>query len=89
MIWYFVVEAVIQTINVLFDAIHLPKVMALPTIMGVNLDSSLQTAVGTFIDVTSAFWPLHDLFVAALFYIGYLVLKNLALRFILGNRAPA
>lgn len=86
MIWYYVLMFITTLFTEVFS--WLPKVTTLPTIGGIDVDASLSLGVGYFNAYINAFWPIYDLFQAVLFYIGYLVLKNIVMRFFLGHRAP-
>lgn len=85
MIWYYILLFCTNLLTVVFS--WLPTVTTLPQILGVDVDTYLVQAVGYFYSVTSAIWPLYDLFQGVLFWVGYLVLK-MVLRFFLGHRAP-
>lgn len=66
----------------------LPRVTTLPTIMGVDVDGFLSTAVGSFYSLSNSIWPLRDLFLAGVVWLGYLFIKML-LKIFLGSRAPS
>lgn len=88
MIWTYFFLFVASLITSVLDALHLPKITVLPQILGVDVDSTLINGVSIAHSVFVLLWPLADMFAGALFLLGYFVLKNLALRFFLGNRAP-
>ena len=80
--------AIVALIGAVLDALHLPVVTALPSILGIDLDGYLVEAAGYFWSFVAAFWPIHDLFIGVLFYLAYLVIVRVALRLALGHRAP-
>lgn len=86
MIFYYIILFISNLLNAVFS--FLPTVSALPTILGYNTDAALVQAVGSFNSLIQSIWPLRDLFVAAMFWMGYLALKMM-LRFLLGSRAPS
>lgn len=85
MIFYYVILFISNLLNAVFS--FLPSITALPTILGYNTDSAMLQGVGSFQSFSASIWPLRDLFVAALFWVGYLSLK-LIVRVFLGSRAP-
>ncbi len=64
----------------------LPTVTTIPAILGVDIDASLVAGVAVFNTITASFWPIADAFAAAMFLAGYFFVKNLLLRFFLGNK---
>jgi hypothetical protein len=85
MIFYFVLLFITSILTTIFS--WLPTVTTLPTINGINVDTSLVEAVGMFHAYVTSIWVLGDLFEGVIFYVSYLAIK-MALRFFLGHRAP-
>jgi len=88
MLVYNLLVTFVALIAATLDALHLPSITALPTILGINLDTTLVEAVGYFTSFVSSFWPIRDLFIGVLFYISYLSITRIALRLALGARSP-
>lgn len=87
MIFYNLFLGFVVLIGAVLNALHLPLITALPSVLGVDVDGSMVLGMGYFYTFVSAFWPIHDLFVAVIFYVGYLAIK-ISLRLALGHRAP-
>lgn len=85
MIWSYVAIFFVAILDLAFS--NLPQVSVLPTVNGVDLDTTLQQAVAYFHTITQTMWYLGDVWTGALILLGYYSLKML-LRFVLGNRAP-
>ena len=85
MIWSYVALFIISILDLL--ASSLPTVTVLPTIDGVNLDTTVSQAVAYFHTITATMWYLGDVWTAALILLSYYSIKML-LRLVLGNRAP-
>lgn len=88
MIWYFPIQFVITLFGIILTELHIPVITALPTIVGVNLDTTMQQAVSYFHELTITMWYLGDVWTGALLLMGYYALK-MALRLLLGARAPS
>ena len=65
----------------------LPIVTALPTVHGIDLDTTLIQMVSYFNSFIDSFWMIGDVWYGALFLLLYYILKNIVLRLILGSRA--
>lgn len=89
MIWTYLILFFATLITNLLNALHLQKVDHLPQILGIDIDSALMSGVSLAHSVFILVWPIADMMAGALFLLGYFVLKNLALRTFLGNRAPS
>ena len=85
MIWYYLILFITSLLNAVFS--FLPKIEALPTILGVNVDQLLVLGVGYFLTFADSFWMIGDVFTAALIIYGYKALM-MVLRFFIGHRAP-
>ena len=85
MIWSYVALFFISVLDLL--ASSLPSVTTLPTVDGVNLDSTVSQAVAYFHTITTTMWYLGDVWTGALILLSYYSIKML-LRLVLGNRAP-
>ncbi len=65
----------------------LPKVTALPTINGYDIDAALVTGMGYVQTFFTTFWPLQIMFNGFLVLMAYYIVK-MTLRFFLGHRSP-
>ena len=86
MIWFYLFQFITSTLNSVFS--FLPVVTTLPTVDGVDLDTTMQNAVSFFNALThSGFWMIGDVWTGALALMTYYALKML-MRFLLGTRTP-
>lgn len=88
MIWTYLILFVATLITNLLSLLHLQKVTTLPQILGVDIDGTLSGGVSLAQTFFTVFWPIYYMFIGALFILGYVVLKNMVLRFFLGHRTP-
>lgn len=88
MIWTYLLLFIATMLTQLLNALHLPKVDKLPQILGVDVDGAIVNGVSIAHSFFSVFWPFTDMLIGALFIVGYLALKNIALRTFLGHRTP-
>lgn len=65
----------------------LPTITNLPNILGFDIDAALVTGMGQFNQFANTFWPLKLMFQGFLVIMIYFGIK-MALRFLLGHRAP-
>ncbi len=87
MIWYYIILFFTTLLDGVLQAFSLPQVTHLPVILGVDTDASLIQAVGFFDTLIASVWVIRDIYIAFLFFLGYLAIK-LVLRTVLGHRAP-
>jgi hypothetical protein len=85
MIWYYFILFFTSVLTAAFS--WLPKVDALPHILGVDIDAQLSSGVGMLYAFSSAVWPIADVFEGLLVLLGYYGIKMI-MRFFLGHRAP-
>jgi len=85
MIWYYVILFITSILTAAFS--WLPKVDALPNIIGVEIDTQLSQGMAMFYTFTAAVWPIRDVFLGMLVLLTYYGIKMI-LRFFLGHRAP-
>lgn len=88
MIWTYLLLFIATMLTNLLSLLHLQRVDALPDILGIDVDGTLVSGVSLAHTFFTVFWPVYYMFIGALFILGYVGLKNLVLRFFLGNRAP-
>jgi hypothetical protein len=88
MIWTYLILFLASLVTGLLKVLHLQPVTTLPNILGVDVDAALVNGVSLFHTFITVFWPVYYMFIGALFILGYVVLKNIVLRFFLGHRAP-
>jgi len=88
MIWTYLILFLVSAFTQLLVVLHLQAVITLPTILGVDVDADLVQGVGIAHTFFNTFWPVYYMFIGALFILGYLVVKNIALRTFLGHRTP-
>jgi len=88
MIWTYLVLFIATLITNLLQLLHLQRVTTLPQILGVDVDGTLVSGVSLAHTFFTVFWPIYYMFIGSLFILGYIVLKNLVLRFFFGHRAP-
>ena len=86
MILYYIILFVTKLLAAAFS--FLGVVTSLPSILGVDVDGNLVAAMGYFYGWVGIFWPVAHIFVGGLVLLGYLVIKNLVLKLMLGHRAP-
>lgn len=86
MIWYYFLLFFTTLITAAFSWI--PTVTTLPSIGGIDIDAYFVQGMGFFYSYIDAYWPLKDLWTAVLFFLGYLMFKNIVLRFFFGSRSP-
>ncbi len=84
-----ITQAIFNVIFGLFKLLlfWLPDVTALPTFLGVNLDTIFSTGMGYFNRIVYFFPPLASILTAALVYLGIKLTLTL-LKMVLGHRAP-
>jgi len=88
MIWTYLILFVVSAFTQLLTILHLQHVDKLPEILGVDVDGTIVNGVSLAHSFFVLFWPLQDMLIGALVILGYLVLKNIALRTFLGHRTP-
>lgn len=85
MIVNLILNAVLLILGIAFS--WLPDVDTLPEIAGYDIDTALVNGVGQFRSFIEVFWPLQTLFYGLIFLLGYYIIKNVVLRFFIGQRA--
>lgn len=84
-----IIQAIFNVIISLFNLLlgWLPNVTALPTILGVNLDTTFSNGMGYFNRLVQIFPPLGSVMIAASTYLAFKLLMIL-LKLVLGHRVP-
>lgn len=88
MIWTYLILFIVSAFTQLLVVLHLQHVDKLPEILGVDVDALMVNGVSIAHSVFVLLWPFADMLIGSLVIIGYLVLKNIALRTFLGHRTP-
>ena len=86
MIWYYFILFITNVLTAAFS--WLPQVTALPTVLGIDIDTQLSQGMGMFYTFAEVVWPVKDVFYGMLALLAYYGIKTIALRFLLGARAP-
>jgi hypothetical protein len=88
MIWTYLILFLLSAFTQLLTILHLQPVTALPQVLGIDIDGTMVNGVSLAHNFFTLFWPIGDMLIGTLVIVGYLILKNIALRTFLGHRTP-